>query len=378
MSQSTILLVDDEPANLAILSQILSPMFRVLATKTGEQALQNAVKDPGPDLILLDIMMPGMDGYTVLSRLQENEKTRDIPVIFVTALDESTDEEHGLKLGAVDYITKPIRPAIVKARVKAHLEIKHSRDSLKNQNALLEAKIARRMRDNIMVQDISLCALAGLAEAQGSYMDNHIIRTKAYVEALVRKLKSNSLFFHGMDEAHLAQIINAVPLHDIGKVGIPDHILLKTGQLSSEEWEIMKGHCRIGGEAIANAMEKARIANPDPEFEIRPEALAFLEVARDMATFHHEKWDGTGYPEGLSGSSIPLPARLMALADVFDTLTTARANNKSWSVEDAARLILEQKGKHFDPDIVDAFEAILDTFKNIHQTLSDSKFRKLP
>jgi len=140
----------------------------------------------------------------------------------------------------------------------------------------------------------------------------------------------------------------------------------------------MKGHCRIGGEAIADAMERVKLANPDPEFEIRPEALAFLEVARDMATFHHEKWDGTGYPDGLSGSSIPLPARLMALADVFDTMTTARAQRKSWSVEDATQLILGYKGKHFDPDIVEAFGAILDTFKNIHQTLSDSKSRQLP
>jgi len=377
MIQSTILLVDDEPANLAILSQILSPMFRVLATKTGKQALQNALKDPGPDLILLDIMMPGMDGYTVLSRLQENEKTCDIRVIFVTALDESTDEEHGLKRGAVDYILKPIRPAIVKARVKAHLEIKHFRDSLKNQNALLEARVAQRIQDNIMIQDISLSALAGLAEARNSYTGNHIIRTKAYVEALVRKLKLNSLFSHGMDEAHLAQIVRAVPLHDIGKMAIPDHILLKTGKLSPEEWEIMKGHCRMGGEAITNAMERVRLANPDPEFEIGPEALAFLEVARDMATFHHEKWDGTGYPDGLSGSSIPLPARLLALAHLFDTLTTARNHKKSWSVEDAAQFILERKGQHFDPDIVDAFGAILDTFENIQHTLSDSNPGKI-
>lgn len=369
MNPSTILIVDDEPANLMVLSQLLRPMYRVLASKTGELALQSALMNPRPDLILLDVMMPEINGYTVLSRLQADENTRDIPVIFVTALDDSMDEEKGLELGAVDYITKPIKPAIVKARVKAHLEIKQSRDRLKDQNAWLEAEVSRRMRENILVQDISLCALAGLAEARDSDTGNHIMRTQAYVDALARQLQLNPRVFHELDEATLTRIIKAAPLHDIGKVGIPDHILLKPGKLTPEEFEIMKGHCAIGGRAISGAINRVRGTNS--KLEVPPESLAFLEVARDIAVSHHEKWDGTGYPEGLSGALIPLPARLMAVADVYDALVTPRVYKDPWRVDDAVRFILDQKGKHFDPDIVDAFSTVRKTFETIGRKLSD-------
>ena len=309
------------------------------------------------------------------------------------------DEERGLELGAVDYITKPIKPAIVKARVMAHLEIKQARDRLKKQNAWLESEVARRIRENLMIQDISLCALAQLAETRDSDTGKHILRTKAYVEALARKLQSHPRFSSELDELHLSRIVKASPLHDIGKVGIPDHILLKPGKLTIEEWEIMKNHCRIGGDAIRNAIygvtdgeweimknhcriggnvirhtiDKAKEITKDEDFETSPESLSFLEVAYDIATSHHERWDGTGYPDGLAGKAIPLPARLMALADVFDAVTTPRVYKKPWSTEEAAQLISEQKGKQFDPDIVEAFESIRETFENIQQALSDSE-----
>ncbi len=399
MSKSTILIVDDEPINLVVLNQLLTTNYLVQACKSGEQAIRNAAREPKPDLILLDVMMPGMDGYTVLSRLRENEKTRDIPVIFVTALDDEIDEERGFELGAVDYIAKPIKPAIVKARVMAHLEIKQARDRLKNQNAWLETEVARRIRENLMIQDISLCALAQLAETRDSDTGKHILRTKAYVEALARKLQSHPRFSSELDELHLSRIVKASPLHDIGKVGIPDHILLKPGKLTIEEWEIMKNHCRIGGDAIRNAIygvtdgeweimknhcriggnvirhtiDKAKEITKDEDFETSPESLSFLEVAYDIATSHHERWDGTGYPDGLAGKAIPLPARLMALADVFDAVTTPRVYKKPWSTEEAAQLISEQKGKQFDPDIVEAFESIRETFENIQRALSDSE-----
>ncbi len=309
------------------------------------------------------------------------------------------DEERGLELGAVDYITKPIKPAIVKARVMAHLEIKQARDRLKKQNAWLESEVARRIRENLMIQDISLCALAQLAETRDSDTGKHILRTKAYVEALARKLQSHPRFSSELDELHLSRIVKASPLHDIGKVGIPDHILLKPGKLTIEEWEIMKNHCRIGGDAIRNAIygvtdgeweimknhcriggnvirhtiDKAKEITKDEDFETSPESLSFLEVAYDIATSHHERWDGTGYPDGLAGKAIPLPARLMALADVFDAVTTPRVYKKPWSTEEAAQLISEQKGKQFDPDIVEAFESIRETFENIQRALSDSE-----
>lgn len=373
MSKSTILIVDDEPINLVVLNQLLTTNYLVQACKSGEQAIRNAAREPRPDLILLDVMMPGMDGYTVLSRLRENEKTRDIPVIFVTALDDEIDEERGFELGAVDYIAKPIKPAIVKARVMAHLEIKQARDRLKNQNAWLETEVARRIRENLMIQDISLCALAQLAETRDSDTGKHILRTQAYVKALAQKLQSHPRFSSELDELHLSRIVKASPLHDIGKVGIPDHILLKPGKLTIEEWEIMKNHCRIGGNVIRHAIDKAKVSTKEADFETSPESLVFLEVAYDIATSHHERWDGTGYPDGLAGQAIPLSARLMALADVFDAMTTPRVYKKPWSTDEAAQLISEQKGKQFDPDIVEAFESIRETFENIQQALSDSE-----
>ncbi|MBF0211662.1 MAG: response regulator [Desulfamplus sp.] len=373
MNPPTILIVDDEPANLTVLHQLLMPNFRVLASKTGKQALQNAMKIPPPDLILLDVMMPEMNGYAVLAELQANEKTRDIPVVFVTTLDGAGDEERGLELGAVDYITKPIKPAIVKARVKAHLEIKFARDRLKSQNIWLEEEVARRMKENLLIQDIVLCALAELAETRDSDTGNHILRTQAYVEALARKLQSHPNFAQELDELNLTRIVKVAPLHDIGKVGIPDHILMKPGKLTAEEWEIMKSHCRIGGDAICHAIERAKGANIGWTPLNKPEALAVLDVAQSIAVSHHEKWDGTGYPDGLAGDAIPLPARLMALADVFDALTTPRVYKKPWTTQDATQLILSEKGKHFDPDIVDAFESILEDFEKIRKSLADPK-----
>ncbi|MEN6437215.1 MAG: two-component system response regulator [Syntrophobacter sp.] len=372
MGDSTILIVDDEPTNLALLSRLLNPSYLVRACKSGEQAIVSAGKEPRPDLILLDVMMPGMDGYTILSKLREDEKTRDIPVIFVTALDDELDEEKGIRLGAVDYLAKPVKPSIVLARVNAHVEIKQARDRLKSQNVWLEAEVARRMRENLLIQDVSLCAMAQLAETRDSELGNHISRTQAYVEALAHELQSHADFASELDDLSLNRIVKASPLHDIGKVGIPDHILLKPGKLTSEEWEIMKTHTRIGGDAIRQAINKASRLNTGQISDTTPESLAFLKVAQIIATSHHEKWDGTGYPDGLAGRAIPLPARLMALADVFDALTTPRIYKTPWSMEEAAAYIREQKGKHFGPEIVEAFDAVREVFEDILRHLSDA------
>jgi putative two-component system response regulator len=373
VSSSTILIVDDEPANLSVLSQLLSPSYLVRACRSGEHALQSVGREPRPDLILLDIMMPEMDGYTVLSRLQEDDHSREIPVIFVTALDDEVDEEKGLRLGAVDYITKPVKPAIVLARVRAHVEIKQARDRLKTQNTWLEAEVVRRMRENLLIQDVNLCAMAQLAETRNVGVGNHILRTQAYVEVLACQLRLHPGFASDLEGVRLTRIVKASPLHDIGKIGIPDHILLKPGKFTPEEWEIMKMHTRIGGDAIRHAMAKAVNLNVGQTGDTKPEALAFLEVAAIIATSHHEKWDGTGYPDGLAGRAIPLPARLMALPDIFDALTTAREYKKAWSTEDAVACIRQQKGMHFDPEIVEAFEAVREKFENIQQNMADSE-----
>jgi putative two-component system response regulator len=348
----------------------------VRACRSGEQALQSVGREPRPDLILLDVMMPGMDGYTVLTKLHEDEKTRDLPVIFVTALDDELDEEKGLRLGAVDYITKPVKPAIVLARVRAHVEIKQGRDRLKSQNLWLEAEVARRMRENLLIQDVTLCVLAQLAETRDSDLGNHIARTQAYVEVLARKLQSHPRFAAELDDVRLSRIVKASPLHDIGKIGIPDHILLKPGKLTPEEWETMMSHCRIGGETIGLAIAKSLHTHMGQAPGTKPASLAFLEVARVIATSHHEKWDGTGYPDGLAGSAIPLSARLMALADVFDALTTLRVYKKPWSTDEAAACIREQKAKHFDPELVEAFDAERETFEAIQRNLADADPRE--
>ncbi len=384
----TVLVVDDTPENLTVLGELLQPRYRVRVANSGRRALQVAASEPRPDLILLDVMMPEMDGYAVLKELRSNPGTRDIPVIFVTAMDADADEEHGLELGAVDYIAKPIRPAIVLARVNAHMELKQARDWLKNQNTFLESEIARRMRDNQLMQDVSIRALASLAEARDMETGQHIRRTQAYVEVLVAQLRPHPRFAPYLSDAMAHMVGKAAPLHDIGKVGIPDSILLKPARLSVDEFTIMKTHSAIGGDAIDLAM-RGELSDADfqilqnhchlgsnalesavRDFESAP--LAFLAVAKEIAMWHHEKWNGTGYPDGLAGDDIPIPARLMALADVFDALASRRVYKEAMPFDAAVALITEGRGQHFDPDVVEAFLDRLDTFRDILQRYADT------
>lgn len=365
-----ILIVDDEAVNLSVLSKVLTPHFVVRASKKGEDALSNASVEPVPDLVLLDIMMPGMDGYEVLTKMRAAPKTRDIPVIFLSALNADLDEEKGLRLGAVDYITKPFKPAIVLERIRTHLELKEARDRLKNQNEWLEAEVNRRVRENQMIQDVSMIVIAQLAETRDADTANHVLRTRAYVDIIARRLLTSSKYADELKRS-LERIVKASPLHDIGKIGIPDAILLKPGKLSPEEFDVMKTHCRIGGGAIRRAIANAEILKEDRPADTTPSSLLFLEEAETIAAFHHERWDGTGYPNGLKGDEIPLSARIMALADVFDALTSDRPYKSAWSVDEAVAYIREQRGGHFDPDIVDAFETELDAFIQVRRLMAD-------
>jgi putative two-component system response regulator len=360
-SQKTLLLVDDTPENLTVLGEILMPHYRVRVASSGARALAAAITDPLPDLVLLDVMMPEMDGYEVISRLRADPRTRELPVIFVTALDSTEDEAHGLELGAVDYITKPVRPAIVLARVRCQLELKEARDRMRDQNAWLETEIARRMRQNQVVQDVSMRALASIAEARDDETGNHILRTQAYVHVLARALAATPRYAGELTPARVDTYTKAAPLHDIGKVAIPDHILHKPGKHTPDEWEIMKTHARQGSDAIWRAI-------CDQE---EREALDFLYIAMDIAHYHHERWDGSGYPEGLAGEAIPLPARLMALADVFDALISKRAYKPALPLDRATAIIIEGRGAHFDPDVVDAFIAHMDEFATIAARYAD-------
>lgn len=352
-SKYTILIVDDAPENLTVLTELLLPNYRVLAANSGEACLRIAASEPVPDLILLDVMMPVMDGYAVLAQLRENPVTSEIPVIFLTALDDAVSEERGLQLGAADYVAKPIRPTVLLARVRSQLEAKQTRDWLKDKNAALEAEVSRRMAENNLIQQASVRALAYLAETRDPETGNHLLRTQAYMHRLALELKNHPRFATTLKEPYITDLVRSAPLHDIGKVGVPDSILLKPGPLSDEEWVIMKRHSKLGSDAIQLAEW-----NTDTPVE-------FLSIAREIAHWHHEKWDGTGYPDGLMGDATPISARMMALADVFDALTSVRPYKQAISCEAAREIISEDRGKHFDPDIVEAFHQCFEDYKEI-------------
>ena len=351
--QSTILTVDDSPENLSVLSELLRPQYRVLAATSGEDCLRVANSQPKPDLILLDVMMPVQDGYAVLERLREDYYTRDIPVIFLSAMAEERDEALGLHLGAADYITKPIKPIVVQARVRLQLEAKQAREGMKNQNALLEAEVTRRMAENDLTQQVSIRALAHLAETRDPETGNHIRRTQGYVRQLATTLRQHPGFADSLSENGIDLLVRSAPLHDIGKVGIPDYILLKPGRLTADEMAIMQTHAKLGSDAIEQAEQDIEMP------------LEFLTLAKEIAHWHHEKWDGSGYPDGLIGNAIPVSARLMAVADVFDALISPRVYKKAMPYHKARDIIIAGRGKHFDPDVVNAFVADFDCFVSI-------------
>jgi cyclic di-GMP phosphodiesterase len=368
MAQSTtatILVVDDSPENLGVLAELLQPRYRVRVANSGEKALRIAASPPCPDLILLDVMMP-MDGYEVFSRLRADSATAAIPVIFITAMGRVDEELRGLEAGAVDYIAKPIVPPIVLARVQTQLELKRARDSLTDQNAWLEAEVGRRMAENDLIQLVSIRALAHLAETRDSETGNHILRTQGYVQSLARRLQAHPRYQAVLGEHYIDLLTRSAPLHDIGKVGIPDAILQKPGKLTAAEWEIMKTHARLGAEAIEQAERDAE------------KPVAFLTLAKEIARCHHEKWNGAGYPDGLAGDDIPVSARLMAIADVFDALISRRVYKPPMSYGEAREIITAGRGSHFDPDVVDAFVDGFDEFVAIAERYSDSPGTALP
>ncbi|MCW0506729.1 response regulator [Aeromonas piscicola] len=356
---ATILIVDDSPENLMVLTDLLSPTYRVLAAQSGEKCLRIATGKTAPDLILLDVMMPGMDGYEVLKQLRITPETSRIPVVLLTALADPQSEEYGLSLGAADYITKPIKPAIVQARVRTQLEAKQARDGLQTQNTALEAEVARRMTENDLIQQVSIRALAHLAEIRDPETGNHILRTQGYVRQLASALAAHPRFAETLTPRYIDLLSRSAPLHDIGKVGIPDHILLKPAKLTVEEWATMRTHAKLGSDAIEQAEQD--IEQP----------LAFLTLAKEIAHWHHEKWDGSGYPDGLRGDDIPLSARLMALADVFDALISVRVYKAAMLYDEARTLILTGSSQHFDPDVVAAFDSHFEQFIAIAERYKD-------
>ncbi|MBX9756718.1 MAG: two-component system response regulator [Pseudomonadaceae bacterium] len=355
-----VLVVDDTPDNLSLMSSLLKPIYEVKLANNGAKALQLAQSDSPPDLILLDIMMPEMDGYEVCRQLKFDAKTRDIPVIFLTAKVEVEDERLGLELGAVDYITKPVSPPIVLARVETHLSLKRAADFLRDKNSYLENEVQRRAQEITAIQDVTILAMASLAETRDPETGNHIRRTQNYVKALAIQLRKDTRYSDIITDAFIDLLYKSAPLHDIGKVGIPDRILLKPGRFTADEFEVMKTHTTLGFKAIEHAETSLGIP------------VAFLDMAKEIALYHQEKWDGSGYPEGLVGEAIPLSARLMAVADVYDALISRRVYKEGMPHEKAVGIIIDGRGSHFAPDLVDAFMAIEDEFLTIAQRFADS------
>ncbi len=337
MEDQTVLIVDDTPMNIDVLSGILQDNYKVKIAINGELALEIARKHR-PDIILLDIMMPGMDGYEVCRRLKQDVETANIPVIFITAKDQVVDESLGFEVGAVDYITKPVSAVIVKARIRTHL-------ALHDQARALENLVRERTHELEITRLEIIRRLSSAAEYRDNETGLHIIRMSKISELIARQI--------GLDPQEAELILQAAPMHDIGKIGVPDNVLLKPARLNDGEFEIIKQHCENGVRIIGD------FNSP------------IFNYARAAALNHHEKFNGTGYPKGLGEEEIPLIGRILAIADVFDALTSERPYKKAWTVDDAVELIIREKGKHFDPKLVDAFLRILPQALSIRSEFKD-------
>ena len=359
-SKSSILIVDDVPENLTILSGILSPDYRILLAKDGKRALELAAKEPRPDIILLDVMMPEMDGYAVIRELKSRPETRDIPVIFVTAKGESVEETRGLEIGASDYLVKPVNPGIVKARIRTQLENKHAKDILHRDREYLDRLVREKTEEVFTTQRVMMLGFSVLAETRDNETGGHIRRTEDYVRLLAEYAAEYFNEFSTVTESDIGLLVQSAPLHDIGKVGIPDAILNKPGKLEPEEFEIMKTHAAIGFEALKTAEGDGK-------------STPALRYAKEICLTHHEKWDGTGYPRGLSGGDIPFSGRIMAIADVYDALISERVYKKPFSHSKSCSIIEEGAGSHFDPRLVEAFINLREKFRQTALQYSDSE-----
>jgi putative two-component system response regulator len=370
-----ILAVDDRPDNLLVLDNLLRDRYVLHIATGGFQAMDYLNAGGRTDLILLDVMMPDLDGFEVCRQIKLSPSYSEIPVIFLTGLDSHDDEERGLSLGAVDFIHKPFSAAVVLARVRNHLQLSVATRTLRAYSEDLERMVADRTRkilrqaeeltrrdhQLIAAQGAIISSLCTLAEMRDNETGNHIRRTQSYVRALAERLREHPRFRGELDDESIRLLYISAPLHDIGKVGIPDAILRKPGRLTPTEWEVMQRHAEFGHDAIERAA-----------LELGEEGV-FLRYAREIAHGHHEHWDGTGYPRVLAGDAIPISARLMAVADVYDALISRRVYKPPYAHEQAVAMICAERGGHFDPDVVDAMLEIADVFHGIAQRYRDDE-----
>ena len=328
IAKPTLLIVDDEPVNLRVLKRLLESEYQLIFAKNGEEAIKLA-ETRLPNLILLDVMMPGLTGFEVCRHLKQQSNTKHIPIIFVTALNDEHDEAEGFDAGAVDYITKPISPAIVKVRVKTHL-------SLVQADELLNSRLQVVQR------------LGKAAEYKDNETGMHVMRMSHFAKELA--------LAYGLTAQQAEILLHAAPMHDIGKIGIADSIMLKPGKLTDEEFSTMKKHPEIGAEIIGDCGDSL-----------------LLQVAKSVSLTHHEKWDGTGYPRGLAGEDIPIEGRICAIADVFDALTSKRPYKEAWTIDETVDFLKSQKGKHFEPKLVDLMIEILPKVLEIRAAFKDEE-----
>jgi putative two-component system response regulator len=352
--KSTVLVVDSSSDNLVLVEQLLQQRHHVMLARSGADAVRLAQQSPQPDLVLLEACLPDMDGLAVLRELKCNFLSCDIPVIFLTTPDCAPDAEaRALRDGAADVMPRPLAPATLLARVGTHTELRSARRLLKDQQRHVAHLIAERTREAAHMQDATIIAMASLAETRDADTGNHIRRTQHYVAALARELRYQARYTAELSDDNIALLFKAAPLHDIGKVGVPDAILLKSGKLTDAEFEQMKLHTVYGRDAIEGVEQTLGGSNQ------------FLRYAKEITYSHQEHWDGSGYPQGLAGVAIPLSARLMAVADVYDALISERRYRPAFTHETAVELIRQGRGEHFDPDVVDAMLTIEDKFKTI-------------
>jgi putative two-component system response regulator len=369
----TILAIDDDPMVLDILQHALGPTYHLQLATDARAGLAMARGTQKPDIVLLDVKLPDMHGYDVCQQLKHDPATFDIPIMFLSSHSDVDNITRGLEMGAVDYVSKPVKLPVLMARLKTHLRLREANHLLMDQNAHLESlvrarthaletrteELQQRSAELQMSQDLTIMALGSIAETRDNETGNHIQRTRSYVQVMCHSLSQLEAYRTRISDAEWTEIIKSSPLHDIGKVGIPDHILLKPGKLTADEFEQMKRHPIIGRDALRAA--ESRLGS----------GKSFLGKAIEIAYSHHERWDGTGYPEGLSASSIPLSARIMAVADVYDALISARVYKPAMSHADACALIRNGRGNHFDPTVVDCFLDNADHFQNIARKYCD-------
>jgi putative two-component system response regulator len=355
----SVLVADDAPANLRLLGEVLRRGgFVPRPVPSGKLAIEAAVMDP-PDLVLLDVRMPEMSGVDVCRWFKQDERLKNIPIIFISGVQNTDEKVEAFRAGAVDYVTKPFQEDEVLARIKTHLRLRLLQVELASHNHRLEERIAEQVRAVTESQLATIFALAKLAETRDDDTGQHIERVQTFSKVLASQMREMSLHDTQLTPAFIENVFQTASLHDIGKVGTPDAILLKPGKLTAEEFSTMKHHCALGADTLGAVLRR----HPDNQF---------LRMGVDVARSHHEKWDGSGYPDGLRGETIPLAARIVALADFYDALTSTRCYRSAFNHEDTCQMIQEGRGTHFDPNVEAAFSAVASRFRQIRQDMTNA------